>query len=448
MNEEILALRISLRGMSAFRDVLETPVMQCVLRLVDHIAEKNGLAAVEDYGTLLYLLQCENCFTLGDYLWSALRWSEGPYTKMVEQRCAGQWTNASEGPKAWYSRMDERLIYCAERDLEALVRACGARWGTWIQELLSSPTAQELVQRMGVLRFSGKLEKKAVGRIYSESEKASPFSPALEALMKEYMSDGVGVFARYKAFVWEEGKLVPVEHPDCPTKEELLGYTRQRDEVLQNTKLLMSGHWVNNVLLYGESGTGKSATVKQLLTLPGMEELRIIEADKENLGGLPALIRDLAGRRQKFIVFIDDLAFDRDDPTYSVLKTILEGGLERRPNNVAIYATSNRRHLVRQTISERAGDEMDRSETIREKTSLADRFGVRILFQGLAKNEFLEVVDFLAERHGLQMDPEELHRQAVIWERLHGAQTPRTALQFILSLQGQGEDQDQDQDPA
>ena len=444
MNEEILALRVSLRGMSAFRDVLETPVMQCVLRLVDRIAEKDGLAAVEEYGSLLYLLQRENCFTLGDYLWKALRWSEGPFAKMVERRNAGQSGNAKEGPIAWYNRMDERLIYVAERDLEALVRTCSARWITWIQELLPSEAEQKLVQRMGVLRFTGKLEKKAIGPIYAETMgRESPFSPALEALMTEYVRDGVGVFARYKAFVWEEGTLVPVEHPDCPTKEELLGYNRQRDEVLQNTRLLMSGHWVNNVLLYGESGTGKSATVKQLLTLPGMEELRIIEADKENLGGLPALIRDLAGRRQKFIVFIDDLAFDRDDPTYSVLKTILEGGLERRPDNVAIYATSNRRHLVRQTISERAGDEMDRSETIREKTSLADRFGVRILFQGLAKSEFLDVVDFLAERHGLKMDLEELHRQAVIWERLHGAQTPRTALQFILSLQGQGEDIDQ-----
>lgn len=196
----------------------------------------------------------------------------------------------------------------------------------------------------------------------------------------------------------------------------------------------MEGKYVNNVLLYGESGTGKSATVKHLLTLPGMEELRLIEADKADLGGLPALIRKLDGRRQKFIVFIDDLTFDRDDPTYSVLKTILEGGVERRPQNVAVYATSNRRHLVRQTISERAGDEMDRSETIREKTSLADRFGVRVLFQGLGKGEYLALVDMLAGQNGVNLPLEELHRRAVAWERFHGAQTPRTALQFILSL--------------
>ena len=117
-----------------------------------------------------------------------------------------------------------------------------------------------------------------------------------------------------------------------------------------------------------------------------------------------------------------------------MLKTILEGGLERRPDNVAIYATSNRRHLVRQTISERAGDEMDRSETIREKTSLADRFGLRILFQGPNKDEYLELVDMLAAQAGVSMEAEELHRQALAWERLHASRTPRSALQFILSL--------------
>ncbi len=243
------------------------------------------------------------------------------------------------------------------------------------------------------------------------------------------------MFARYRAFVWEDGALVPVPDPDCPAADELLGYDAQREEVIRNTRALLAGRYVNNVLLYGESGTGKSATVKNLLTLPGTEDLRIIEADKENLGGLPTLIRSLKGRRQKFIIFIDDLAFDRDDATYSVLKTILEGGMERRPDNVAVYATSNRRHLVRQTISERAGDEMDRSETIREKTSLADRFGLRVLFQGLSKAEFLSLVDMLAGRRGTSLDREELHRQAVAWERLHASVTPRTALQFGLTLE-------------
>ena len=121
------------------------------------------------------------------------------------------------------------------------------------------------------------------------------------------------MFGRYRAFVWEGGKLTAVAQPDCPGSEELLGYEEQRGRVIRNTRLLLEGRQVNNVLLYGESGTGKSATVKNLLTQPGMEELRIIEADKADLAGLPALVRELDGRRQKFIVFIDDLTFDRDD---------------------------------------------------------------------------------------------------------------------------------------
>ena len=253
-------------------------------------------------------------------------------------------------------------------------------------------------------------------------------------LSRAYRQEGIGLLARYKAFVWEDGSLIPVANPDCPTGEQLLGYDRHRDQVVQNTRALLAGKYVNNVLLYGESGTGKSATVKHLLTLPGMEQLRLIEADKENLSGLPALIRSLEGQPLKFIIFIDDLTFDRDDPTYSVLKTILEGGVERRPQNVAIYATSNRRHLVRQTISERAGDEMDRNETIREKTSLADRFGLRILYQGLSRGEFLDLVDLFAAQHGCTLPQEQLHQQAIAWERHHGSTTPRTALQFVLSL--------------
>lgn len=182
---------------------------------------------------------------------------------------------------------------------------------------------------------------------------SSPFSFA--ELTEFYRANGAGLFARHRAFLWEDGALCPVEQPDCPGADEMLGYELQRNRVIANTRAMLEGNLVNNVLLYGDSGTGKSATVKNLLTLPGFEALRLIEVQKEGLADLPRLIRTLGGRRLKFILFIDDLAFDQDDKTYSALKTILEGGLERRPANVAVYATSNRRRLVRQTFSDRAG---------------------------------------------------------------------------------------------
>lgn len=389
----------ALRGVTAYKDVLDRPVMEAALRLVTCAAQGDGLGGLEAYTDLFYRLRVEGQPGLGHWLGEALRWSEGPYPLL-----AGR------------GGLDPALEQAARLDVSAF-------------ELLASVDCDKWLAHLGRLLDSG---YQGVLTSLPRWQRGVPFS--FEQLTAAYREEGAGQFARYRAFVWENGALIPVEHPDCPSSDQLLGYDGQRAEVERNTRALVEGKYVNNVLLYGESGTGKSATVKHLLTLPGMGELRLIEADKENLSGLPALIRELDGRRQKFIVFIDDLTFDRDDPTYSVLKTILEGGVERRPRNVAVYATSNRRHLVRQTISERAGDEMDRSETIREKTSLADRFGVRVLFQGLNKAEFLALVDMLAAQHGVGLPREELHAQAVAWERFHGAQTPRTALQFILSL--------------
>lgn len=389
----------ALRGVTAYKDVLDRPVMEAALRLVTCAAQGDGLGGLEAYTDLFYRLRVEGQPGLGHWLGEALRWSEGPYPLL-----AGR------------GGLDPALEQAARLDVSAF-------------ELLASVDCDKWLAHLGRLLDSG---YQGVLTSLPRWQRGVPFS--FEQLTAAYREEGAGQFARYRAFVWENGALIPVEHPDCPSSGQLLGYDGQRAEVERNTRALVEGKYVNNVLLYGESGTGKSATVKHLLTLPGMGELRLIEADKENLSGLPALIRELDGRRQKFIVFIDDLTFDRDDPTYSVLKTILEGGVERRPRNVAIYATSNRRHLVRQTISERAGDEMDRSETIREKTSLADRFGLRVLFQGLNKAEFLALVDMLAAQHGVDLPREDLHARAVAWERFHGAQTPRTALQFILSL--------------
>lgn len=374
--------------------------MKQMLELIRCVAKDDGIGGLKVYNKLFYQLCREEYSGLGQWLSEALRWSESPYPQMVD--------------RGW---KDPVLEQAAKQDISTFELLANTGCDEWIAHLEQHLDAAYETVVFNLPRW----------------QQGAPFS--FESLTKAYREEGIGLLAKYRAFVWENGVLIPVAHPDCPDANQLLGYDEQRAEVERNTRALVEGRCVNNVLLYGESGTGKSATVKNLLTLPGMEELRLIEADKADLGGLPALIRGLEGRRQKFIVFIDDLTFDRDDSTYSVLKTILEGGVERRPPNVAVYATSNRRHLIRQTISERAGDEMDRSETIREKTSLADRFGVRILFQGLNREELLALVDMLAKQRGITLSHEELHRQAVTWERFHSGQTPRTALQFILSLQ-------------
>ena len=395
----IAALRIALRGISAYRALLHTELMGRVLSLLDALNVGKGEQAVDCYTEVFSLLRREGFAGLGDWLDDRLRYDESSYPLLIER-----------------GESDPALENAARRDVETFA-------------LLAGVDCDKLIGAMKALlpdAYHPMLSNLPRWRA------GAPFD--FTGLTAFYRANGAGLFARYRAFLWEKGTLTPVPTPDSPNERELLGYDLQRGQVIANTRAMLEGHPVNNVLLYGDSGTGKSATVKSLLSVKGFDDLRLIELHKEDLANMPALIRQLRPRRQKFILFIDDLAFDQDDRTYSVLKTILEGGLEPRPANVAIYATSNRRHLVRQTFSDRAGDEVDASETIQEKTALADRFGVRVAYLPLNKPEFLDLVEKLAALEGLALDREELRSKAVQWEARHPGRTPRTARQFIASL--------------
>ena len=396
---EFDVLWAALHGVSAYAELLKTPVMEQSRALVGSLAQGRGTEALEAYTQLFHLLRREGYQGLGDWLWDGLRYVESPYGTLAER-----------------GDSDPALENAARREVETFL----------------------LLARMDCDRYVGELSN-LLPPVYAPVlaglprwRASAPFD--FDGLTAFYQENGCGLFARYRAFVWDSGELIPVADPDCPQPQDLLGYELQREQVEQNTRLLLSGRQANNVLLFGDGGTGKSATVKSMLYLPGMEDLRLIEIQKENLTGLPSLIRSLASRRQKFILFIDDLAFDQDDKTYSSMKTILEGSLEKRPVNVAIYATSNRRHLVRQTFTDRAGDEVDTFETISEKTALAERFGLRIPYLTMNKAGFLALVDHLADQAGVQMEREQLHAQAMAWEIRHSGRTPRVARQFIASL--------------
>ena len=260
-------------------------------------------------------------------------------------------------------------------------------------------------------------------------------APELSELEASYRKNGCGLFARGRAFHWERGQLTAVKNPD-PT-EGLIGYEWQREAVVQNTRALLAGRPCCNVLLHGDSGTGKSATIKGLLGVPEFFNLRIIEVAKNSLEELTDVQRLVSGHTQKFILYIDDLTFQQEDRGYSALKTALEGGLERRPDNVAIYVTSNRRHMVRETFSDRGSDDIHRSETIAEQTSLSDRFGLRLPYLSLGKPEYLAMIDELAARAGIDMPTEQLHAEANVRERRRGGRPPRSATQFIEHLQSQ-----------
>lgn len=392
-------LRAALLGVSSYRALLDEPLMVSVQELLDDLVKNRGEAALRAYTNIFYSLRQAGKQGLGDWLHDALRYLESPYPDALA-----------------HGMRDPALESSARRDIETL-------------GLLAGPDCDRLLDAMGRILPQ---EFRPVLAGLPRWRAQAPFT--FESLTDFYRVRGAGRFAQYRAFLWSDGVLIPVAEPDCPGGEDMLGYTLQRDQVTANTKAFLEGGRINDVLLYGDSGTGKSATVKALLSIPGFENLRLIEIQKDGLRDMPGLIRSLAGRPQKFILFIDDLAFDQDDHTYSVVKTILEGGLEKRPVNVAIYATSNRRLLVRQTFSDRAGDEVDIQETIQEKTALSDRFGLRIPYLALSKGEFLALIEQLAQQQGLRMDPDELRREAVKWDMRFPGRTPRGARQFIASL--------------
>lgn len=390
----------ALSSLTVYRHLLDLPATQSALALFKALDDGDGLAALDCYNQLFFNLKSENCFGLDDFLLKHLKNDENLYADMLASK-----------------KIDGALVAAAQQDISRLAEISAQDWAEIYHEIWDDINDIEL-------------EKLAED--FPPLSNLSPFD--FEIVTHHYETKGCGIFAQYRTFLWENGGLVPVPHPDCPRPIELMGYSLQRNKVYDNTRSLMEGNRVNNVLLFGNGGTGKSATVKSMLYQEGFDNLRLIEIAKEGLENLSSLTRLLGKQSQKFILFIDDLAFDKDDKTYSSLKSILEGGLEPRPKNVAVYATSNRRHLVKQTISERAGDEMDTFETIAEKTALADRFGLRIPYLTMNKVEFLQLVSHLAGLKKLKIAEKDLHAQAMTWEIRHGGRTPRTAQQFISSL--------------
>lgn len=266
----------------------------------------------------------------------------------------------------------------------------------------------------------------------------------LEELAGYYRQAGAGLFGQYVAFRWVSpgGYLEGIAEPDAIRFEELIGYQSQRQELAANTERFLAGLPANNLLLYGDRGTGKSSTVKALLNQYGGRGLRLVEVSKSVLGEFPSIIRQLRERPQRFILFADDLSFEESEVGYKELKAVLEGSLESRPTNVLIYATSNRRHLVRERFSDRepvSGQDGDvrGNDTIQEKLSLADRFGVTILFTTPDRALYLDIVRGLAQQRSLSLEDSELERRALLWEAWQNGRSGRTARQFIDHISGE-----------
>lgn len=262
--------------------------------------------------------------------------------------------------------------------------------------------------------------------------------------LSDIAKHGYGDYALYKMFHMELSKsaengfvLKPVAYPDAVQLSDLIGYELQRNKVLDNTLALLRGQKASNVLLYGDAGTGKSATVKAIANAYAKDGLRLIELSKNELHLLPKLLELLCTNPLKFILFIDDLSFQENDDDFSALKAVLEGSISARSHNTVIYATSNRRHIVRETFSDRAGDEIHRNDAMQETISLSERFGIRVLYEKPNKALYLDIVQGLAEQHGLVMEADKLALEAERFALGRSGRSARAARQLVEQLSAQ-----------
>ena len=301
---------------------------------------------------------------------------------------------------------------------------------------------------------------KAIGkkeRMYNKnvSTKVQDISRAIEGAKDEndifkivtdfYKAYGVGMFGLNKAFrivhpTNGDMQFVPINNTEDVRLDDLIGYEIQKQKIVENTEAFVAGRKANNALLFGDSGTGKSTTIKAIINEYYDQGLRMIEIYKHQFQDLSQVISQIKNRNYRFIIYMDDLSFEEFETEYKYLKAVIEGGLEIKPDNVLIYATSNRRHLIRETWTDRTDLEnnngMHKSDTMQEKLSLVNRFGVTINYSKPSQKEYFQIVVGLAEKNGIHMTEEELCAEANKWELSHGGISGRTAQQFINYLSG------------
>ena len=332
------------------------------------------------------------------------------------------------------SRSVLRLVL-EDENIYILRRGCGEKTGWFLDECLANElytleelshiSCDELITRIGYDGFMPRYEIEALdfSKIYADRVLS----------VDRY---GYGIYAKYHIFVVKDGEIVPVRYPDQISLTQLSGYEAEKKEVIDNTLALLRGRPANNVLLYGDCGTGKSSTVKAVANEFAERGLRLIELKKSQLHEIPNIVRHISRNPLKFIVFIDDLSFTEDDDDFAALKATLEGSVSSTAPNLAIYATSNRRHMVHETFSAREGDEVHRNDTMQEMLSLSERFGLRVLFRKPDKELYLSVVRDLAKQYDLKMPEEKLLREAEQYALARGGRSPRAAKQFVEFLKG------------
>lgn len=362
---------------------------------------KSAAKAVKAYTKLISIL-LEKGKKLGEYLHDCALFDDNIFMRMNSYN----FTNNT----------DENIVLAAKHDLEVL-------------KLISNQTAHETKATL-----AKRFPQHAAGILALPELNSSlvELDWSAESFAKHARENGFGIYARFKAFEFTaRGEIVPIERPDRIRLHELKSYEVQRQKIIDNTEAFLAGLPASNALLYGDRGTGKSSTVKALLNEYSSQGLRIIQITKSAVGKLSELIRLIEPIALKFIVFIDDLTFNEDDEDFGVLKAALEGSLIARPENIVIYATTNRRHLVKESFQSRQGDEVHRADQIDESLSLSDRFGLYITFSIPARDEYLRIVEMLATDAKVKMDKEVLLSGAERFALQRTGRSPRIARQYI-----------------
>ena len=387
-----------LHGLVVFRSLLDDPVVAKLLDLTDRMeAGAPGYGPVCDAVAQFEAALFEHTTNWGSYLSAAVLEAE---TVCVRQAASGTLAPALQ------TALDSELAF-----LQAL---CGLT----LDELLAA--AGSATGQAQELAFLPRWETSGID-----------LPAAYAQRMSEVGKKGYGMFAKHHVFTVENGQLVPVKYPDPQRLSELPGYEKEREKVIANTKALLAGMPANNVLLYGDAGTGKSSAVKAIANEFAPEGLRLVEVKKNQLYQIPDLMDKLAANPLKFILFIDDLSFTANDDNFAALKAILEGSVGGRAKNIAVYATSNRRHLIKETLTDRTGDDIHEADTRQELMSLSARFGLTVTFQRPEKARFENILAELAKQHGIDMPMDQLLVKAEAFAICAGGRSPRVAKQFI-----------------
>ena len=387
-----------LHGLVVFRSLLDDPVVAKLLDLTDRMeAGAPGYGPVCDAVAQFEAALFEHTTNWGSYLSAAVLEAE---TVCVRQAASGTLAPALQ------TALDSELAF-----LQAL---CGLT----LDELLTA--AGSATGQAQELAFLPRWETSGID-----------LPAAYAQRMSEVGKKGYGMFAKHHVFTVENGQLVPVKYPDPQRLSELPGYEKEREKVIANTKALLAGMPANNVLLYGDAGTGKSSAVKAIANEFAPEGLRLVDVKKNQLYQIPDLMDKLAANPLKFILFIDDLSFTANDDNFAALKAILEGSVGGRAKNIAVYATSNRRHLIKETLTDRTGDDIHEADTRQELMSLSARFGLTVTFQRPEKARFETILAELAKQHGIDMPMDQLLVKAEAFAIRAGGRSPRVAKQFI-----------------